>query len=65
MKGRLLGCALMLFAGVLLIAWWLPKTHTAFWLILIVGLALWIGGGLLALMALGAIVRFRQQARTA
>ncbi|WP_240606581.1 hypothetical protein [Limnohabitans parvus] len=29
------------------------------------GIALWIGGGLLALMALGAIVRFRQQARTA
>ena len=44
MKGRLLGCALMLFAGVLLIAWWLPKTQTAFWLILIGGLALWIGG---------------------
>ncbi len=44
MKGRLLGCALMLFAGVLLIAWWLPKTQTAFWSILIGGLALWIGG---------------------
>jgi hypothetical protein len=29
------------------------------------GIALWIGGGLLALMALGAIVRLRQQARTA
>jgi hypothetical protein len=29
------------------------------------GIALWIGGGLMALMALGAIVRFRQQARTA
>lgn len=34
----------MLFAGVLLIAWWLPKTQTAFWLILISGIALWIGG---------------------
>ena len=44
MKGRLLGCALLLFAGVLLIAWWLPKTHTAFWLILTGGLAAWIGG---------------------
>ena len=44
MKGRLLGCALMLFAGVLLIAWWLPKTQTAFWLILIGGLAVWIAG---------------------
>ena len=41
MKGRLLGCALMVFAAVLLIAWWLPKTHTAFWLILIGGLAAW------------------------
>jgi hypothetical protein len=29
------------------------------------GIALWIGGGLLALMALAVIVRFRQQARTA
>ena len=29
------------------------------------GIALWIGGAVLALMALGAIVRFRQQARTA
>ena len=29
------------------------------------GIALWIGAGLFALMALGAIVRFRQQARTA
>ena len=44
MRGRLLGCALMLFAGVLLIAWWLPKTNTAFWSILIGGLLLWIGG---------------------
>ena len=43
MKGRLLGCALLLFIGVLVIAWWLPKTHTAFWLILIGGVALWIG----------------------
>ena len=43
MKGRLLGCALLLFAGVLLIAWWLPKTHTAFWLFLIGGVATWIG----------------------
>ena len=29
------------------------------------GIALWTGAGLFALMALGAIVRFRQQARTA
>ena len=29
------------------------------------GIALWIGAGLFVLMALGAIVRFRQQARTA
>jgi type IV secretory pathway TraG/TraD family ATPase VirD4 len=43
-KGRPLGCALLLFAGVLLIAWWLPKTQTAFWSILIGGLAAWIGG---------------------
>mgnify|MGYP002780481383 FL=1 len=43
MKDRLLGCALLIFAGVLLIAWWLPKTHTAFWLILIGGIAAWIG----------------------
>ena len=43
MKGRLLGCALLLFIGVLAIAWWLPKTHTTFWLILIGGVALWIG----------------------
>ena len=42
-KGRLLGCALLLFIGVLVIAWWLPKTHTAFWLFLIGGVALWIG----------------------
>lgn len=43
MSNRLHGCALLLFAGVLLIAWWLPKTSTAFWLILISGIALWIG----------------------
>ena len=43
MSNRLHGCALLLFAGVLLIAWWLPKTQTAFWLILIGGIALWIG----------------------
>jgi len=42
-SSRLHGCALLLFAGVLLIAWWLPKTQTAFWLILIGGIALWIG----------------------
>ncbi len=29
------------------------------------GIALWIGTGLFVLMALGAVVRFRQQARTA
>ena len=43
MKGRLLGCALLLFIGMLIIAWWLPKTHTAFWLFLIGGIALWVG----------------------
>ena len=44
MKDRLLGCVMLLFIGALIFAWWLPKTHTAFWLILIGGLALWIGG---------------------
>ena len=44
MSSRLHGCALLLFAGMLLVAWWLPKTQTAFWLILIGGIALWIGG---------------------
>ncbi len=43
MKGRLLGCALLLWIGVLVIAWWLPKTQTAFWLFLIGGIALWTG----------------------
>ena len=43
MKGRLLGCALLLWIGVLVIAWWLPKTQTAFWLFLIGGVVLWIG----------------------
>ena len=42
MKGRLLGCALLLWIAVLVIAWWLPKTHTAFWLFLTGGVALWI-----------------------
>ncbi len=36
-------------------------SHRASWK----GIALWTGAGLFALMALGAIVRFRQQARTA
>ena len=43
MKGRLFGCALLLWIAVLIIAWWLPKTQTAFWLFLIGGIALWIG----------------------
>ena len=43
MKGRLLGCALLLWIGVLVFAWWLPKTQTAFWLFLIGGIVLWIG----------------------
>ena len=43
MKGRLLGCALLLWIGVLVIAWWLPKAQTAFWLFLIGGIVLWIG----------------------
>ena len=43
MKDRLRGYAFLLFIGVLVVAWWLPKTHTAFWLILIGGIVLWIG----------------------
>ena len=44
MKDRLHGCAILLFFGALVFAWWLPKTHTAFWSILIGGIVLWIGG---------------------
>ena len=40
MKDRLLGCAMLLFIGALVFTWWLPRTHTAFWLILIGGIAL-------------------------
>ena len=43
MKGRLLGCALLVWIGVLIVAWWLPRTQTAFWLYLTGGVALWIG----------------------
>ncbi len=43
MKDRLIGCAYIAFIGALIFAWWLPKTHTAFWLILIGGIALWFG----------------------
>jgi type IV secretion system protein VirD4 len=43
MKDRLIGCAYLAFIGALIFAWWLPKTHTAFWLILIGGIALWFG----------------------
>ena len=43
MKDQLIGCAFMLLLAVLGFAWWLPKTHTAFWLILIGGFALWFG----------------------
>lgn len=43
MKDRLRGYVFLLFIGVLVIAWWLPKTSTAFWSILIGGIALWIG----------------------
>jgi len=32
-----------MWIGMLVVAWWLPKTHTAFWLFLIGGIALWIG----------------------
>ena len=39
MKDRLLGCAMLLFIGALAFTWWLPGTHTAFWLILIGGIA--------------------------
>ncbi len=37
MKGRLLGYFLFGLIVVLMFAWWLPKSHTAFWLILIGG----------------------------
>jgi type IV secretion system protein VirD4 len=43
MKDRLIGCAYIAFIGALIFAWWMPKTHTAFWLILIGGIALWFG----------------------
>jgi type IV secretion system protein VirD4 len=43
MKDRLIGCAYIVFIGALIFAWWMPKTHTAFWLILIGGVALWFG----------------------
>ncbi|MGI9360186.1 MAG: type IV secretory system conjugative DNA transfer family protein [Parasphingorhabdus sp.] len=43
MNDRLRGYMFLLFIGVLVIAWWLPKTSTAFWSILIGGIALWIG----------------------
>jgi type IV secretion system protein VirD4 len=43
MKDRLIGCAYIVFIGALIFAWWMPKTHTAFWLILIGGIALWFG----------------------
>lgn len=44
MKNPLFGCALLLFIGVLVIAWWLPKSQTAFWLILFGGIASLIAG---------------------
>ncbi len=44
MKDRLFGCVTLLYIGALMFAWWMPRTHTAFWLILIGGLAAWIGG---------------------
>jgi type IV secretion system protein VirD4 len=43
MKDRLIGCAYIAFILALIFAWWMPKTHTAFWLILIGGIALWFG----------------------
>ena len=43
MKDRIRGYVFLLFIVVLVIAWWLPKTQTAFWLILIGGISLWIG----------------------
>ena len=43
MKDRLIGCAYIVFILALIFAWWMPKTHTAFWLILIGGIALWFG----------------------
>src|SRR5690554_3816083 len=43
MNDRLRGYVFLLFIGVLVVAWWLPKTSTPFWSILIGGIALWIG----------------------
>lgn len=43
MKDQFVGCALMLFLGALTAAWWVPPSHTTFWLILIGGIALWFG----------------------
>lgn len=40
MKDELTGCALLLFIGALIMAWLVPETHTAFWLILFAGVAL-------------------------
>ena len=44
MKERLLGYFLFGLIVVLMFAWWLPKSHTAFWLILIGGGALYFAG---------------------
>ena len=44
MKERLLGYFLFGLIVVLIFAWWLPKSHTAFWLILIGGGALYFAG---------------------
>ena len=43
MKDQLIGCAMMLFLAALPFAWWVPPSHTAFWFILIGGVALWFG----------------------
>ena len=43
MKDQLIGCALLLFLAALAFAWWVPQSHTLFWLILIGGIALWFG----------------------
>ena len=44
MKERLLGYFLFGLIVVLIFAWWLPKSHNAFWLILIGGGGLYFAG---------------------
>ena len=44
MRDRFFGYVLFLLIVALIIAWWLPKSHTAFWLILIGGFGLLFAG---------------------